>query len=51
MNLPDDTDYYDEPDVCTNNWRTCPCAQCEETRDEHADGLYQRKRDKEFDDD
>lgn len=49
MNLPDDRDYYTEPDRCTNNWRKCPCAQCEEMRDGHAEELYQRAKDKEFD--
>lgn len=50
MDLPDDADYYDEPGQCTNNWRTCPCTQCETKREEHDGVRHQRKRDREFDD-
>ena len=50
MAIPDDRDYYDEPYVCTGNWRSCPCYQCEEKREERSEMKYQRQRDKEFDD-
>lgn len=49
MNLPDDVDYYAEPERCTNNWRTCPCEQCESEREDYAEKKYQRRRDEEFD--
>ena len=48
--IPDDRYYYTEPEnECDGkDWRKCPCEKCQEMRDDYADMLYERKRDKEM---
>lgn len=44
--IPGDNDYYDAPEQCSNNWRTCPCMDCEAKRDRRQDYMHDRQRDK-----
>lgn len=46
-------DYYaaecdDEDDCDGDDWKHCPCDECQGRRDDYADMLYERKRDEEF---
>lgn len=51
--IPDDSDYYtaaseDDEECSGEDWRRCPCRACQGHRDDHADMMYERKRDEEL---
>lgn len=48
--IPDDRSYYTaEDEGCIgDDWKNCPCEECQSRREDYADMQYQRRRDEEF---
>lgn len=47
--IPDDSYYNTEPNECDGkDWKNCPCEECQGRREDYADILYERRRDKEM---
>lgn len=50
--IPDDRNYYNaelDSECDGEDWKQCPCDECQGRRDDYADMLYERRRDEEFD--